>query len=418
MPENLIYWTAIMFLILLSAFFSGTETSLVSTRRTRMELYRKNGSKAAGRALYILDNMEDAIGMVLIGNNIANIAATAFIVYLFSRAYAWNNTELMGVTVVQTIIFLIFCEVSPKIIARSLAGSYLMFFSYPVIMLMTAMKPIIGISLVFTRLVRRAVGSTDGHQPLVTTREEIDILFRIGEEEGIIDEEDQEFVSEILSFRELTAIEVMTPTIDIVSVEQKGSLRQLVEVFVQSKFTRIPVYEDRVDNITGYVFYRDVLTNWDAESISELVYAPVYVPATKNIAGLFQEMQEENLPMVFVVNEHGAVIGMVTHEDIAEEVVGEIEAHEDSAEDLIVKIKKDRYLVSGSIDIEYFMKKFPLVIEKKGFETVAGFITSLMGKIPREGERVEYGNYTFIIDEATPRSVERMVIVPGKKARR
>ncbi len=411
----IVYWIAIALLILMSAFFSGTETSLVSTRKTRMEILHKNGSRAAGRALYILDHMEDAIGMVLIGNNIANISATAFIVYLFSRAYAFGDTGLMGVTAAQAILFLVACEVSPKIVARSLAGSYLMFFSYPVIILMTLMKPLIKVSLIFTRFIQKSAGAGNNRQTLATTREEIDILFRIGEQEGIIEEEDQEFVSEILSFRELTAVEVMTPTIDIISVEEKSSLRQLVELIVESKFTRIPVYEERVDNITGYVFYRDILTSREIESIRGIMYDAVYVPATKRISKLLQEMQEENIPLVFVVNEYGGVIGMVTHEDIAEEVVGEIEARENVNEDLIVKVKKNRFLINGDLDIEYFMKQFSVKIEKKGFETVAGFITCLTGSIPKQGDRVEYGNYTFIIDEATPRSVERVVMVAGKK---
>jgi putative hemolysin len=414
----ILYNIFIFILILFSAFFSGTETALISVNIIKVHALKEGGNKSAGRVLNILKDMEGALGMILIGNNISNIAATAFITFIASRVFALDRSELLIVTSIQAIVFLLFCELIPKIITRSKSESFLMIFSVPINFFITIFKPAIKLSLLFSRKLKDIMHFDNTSYSLTATRDEIGMLFKIGEREGIIDKNHGEFVSEILTFHEVMANEVMTPTIDIVSIEKKHTVKQLIRLIDTTLFSRIPVYEERVDNIIGYVYYRDLLENREVVKIEDIMHKPYYVPETKKIHELFHEMQMNKTPLVFVVNEFGAVEGLVTPEDIAEEIVGEIQTRDHPEEKLIEMVTKRRYMLSGNLDIDFLQRRFNINIEKRGFETVAGFIIYELGRIPKRGDRVIYKRHTFIVEEATDKSVERIsLLLPRKRGR-
>ncbi len=413
-----IYEAAIFCLILMSAFFSGYETSLISSSRIKIETDAKNGSGSARRALAVLDRIEDAIGTILIGNNVANIGATAFITFLATKTYLLDERGLLMVTLVQTFVFLVLCEVSPKVIARSKPESFLKIFSYPIIFLMTVLKPFIWLSLFVSKLLNRKIKADQVSTSIVRSRDELDLLFKLGRKEGVIYKDHQIYISEILSFREVTAYEIMTPVVDIESVDITTGIKKLAELIHSTGFSRIPVFDRRVDNIVGYIFYRDILKNTGVKDLKEIITKPYYVPGTKNIYELYQEMYDNSLPIVFVVNEYGGIIGMVSNEDIAEEVVGEIQTSDHEEDKLIVRVNEKKYLLSGDLNIDYFQRHFAIPIEKRGFKTLAGFITYHLKRIPKKGDRLTYKNTVFVIDEATDRSVEKVIMYlqgSGKK---
>ncbi len=412
------YIVAVFVMMLLSAFFSGTETSLVTSSRVYLEDLSSKDSTRARRALYLLDNIENSLSLILIGNNIVNIATGSIITFIATRAYQLNEPELLGVTVVQAIVFLLFCELIPKLVARARSESVLLFFSLPLVFLITALRPVLKVTLVVSEMLKNLMKLKEHTRSPVKSREEIAALFEIGKKEGVITKDDQSFVKEILSFKNLTAREVMTPTIDLESVEIGDSVKNLVNVIVRSKFSRIPVFQDRVDNIIGYVFYRDVIMNPEMKHISEILHRVSYIPLTKKVYEIYSEMRINMVPLYIVVDEYGAATGMVTHEDVAEEVVGEIQTSDQSDGNLVQEAGKNRFLVTGSLDIEYFMKKFNVQIEKAGFETLAGYVCYKLGRIPRRGERFQYDRFTFIVDQATERSVDRVLIVLTKKQKK
>jgi len=249
------------------------------------------------------------------------------------------------------------------------------------------------------------------------SREELDVLFQIGAKDGIIDDEHHMYVSGILSFKDLTAYEIMTPTIDIVSVELKTSFKNLVQLIESTRYSRIPVFDKRVDNIVGYVYYRDIISKKNIKTIQEIMRPAQYVPSTKNIFDLFMEMKNDNISIVFVVNEYGAVVGMVSDEDIAEKIVGEIHTLDHGEDELIMKTSDREYILSGDLDIDHFKKIFMLDIEKKGFETIAGFMMYQLGYIPQKGESVKYGKYSFVVDSITDRSITKVMFKSKSKIR-
>jgi CBS domain containing-hemolysin-like protein len=411
----LLYVVLIFIMMMLLFFLNGMEVSIITSNRIYLEYQFKAGNERAARSLMILDNIEDAFNMTLIATNIVNIAISAFITFVATEAYMVDEPRLFIVTAVEAIVLLIFCEIAPKVVARAKAESFLMHFSYPILVLIIVFKPAVKISLAAARVIKKMFNLPQTARATVGSREEIAVLFKIGEEEGVINEEHKQYVSEILTFKDITASEIMTPTIDIVSIEADQGIRAVADMIVKTKFSRIPIYKGEADNIIGYVFYRDILKRRHAKKISDIMNRVPYVPATKRIVELYSEMIENLIPMVFVVNEYGEVVGMVTHEDIAEEVVGEIQTRDQSEEELITELGRDRYLLSGRMDIEYFMRRFRVPVEKKGFETLSGFVASRMGRIPKKGDRFAYDKYTFIIEEATERSIEKIILQNRKK---
>lgn len=415
--EYIIYEIVIFIFIVLSAFFSGTETALVSANKLKLNSLMERGSTRARRALALLDHIEDALGTTLIGNNIANIAATAFITFIAARAFLLKETGIIIVTFIQATIFLLLCEIMPKIIARSKSESYLMTFSVPVSFFMMVLKPGVKLSLMFSTALKNRLNFKSSDYSITQSKDEIDMLFKLGKKEGVIDKEHHDLVLEILSFHDVTANEVMIPTIDIISIEKKESVKKLARLIDKTRFSRIPVYEDRVDNIIGYVGYRNLLRRKKELSIESMLKKPYYVPETKKIYELFNEMLEKKIHLVFVVNEFGAVEGMLTPEDIAEEIVGEIQTQDHPDENLITKINKNKYLLSGGLDIDFFQRRFSVAIEKRGFETIAGFVTYKLGRIPSKGEELVFEGATYIVEEATEKSVEKILYIPLRQRR-
>lgn len=403
-----IYIIGTVVMVLLSALFSGTETALVSANPVRLTSMAEHGNRAARKVLPLLSNMEDAMGMVLIGNNIANIAATAFITYVATRAFMLQETALFAVTAVQTMLFLLFSEVSPKIIARSRPETFLMTLHIPLRIFNVLFRPLVFLSLFFSTQLKKNFSIPDDTNKYVRSRDEIDIFFQLGHEEGILEHEHSRLVSELLSFRDITASEVMTPTVEITSLQNTAKVSSLVRLIEKTRFSRIPIYEERVDNITGYVFYRDLIQHPDAREVRELCTPAVYVPETGNVYELYREMTRKKHPVVFVVNEYGAVTGMITYEDIAEELVGEIETRDHREEAMIEQLSPRRYILNGRLNIDYLTRYFPIAIEKKGFETVAGFLSYQLGRVPSRGDRLEYEGYRFIVDESTDRAVVKV----------
>jgi putative hemolysin len=381
----LTYEVLILLFIALSAFFSAAEIALVSSGRLAVEARARKGSANARRALYLLNNQEYVMNMLLVSNNVAGFAAGSFITYVATRAFMVDEEGLLLVTALQTLLLLVFCEITPKVVSKAKPEALLMLFSLPIKIMLFLTAPLNRVSLLYSRMIRKIFRLKRDNLSAVRSRDELDMFFKMGEHEGIIDEEHHMYVSEILSFRYMTAMEIMTPTIDIVSVELDSPVKHLLEIIEKTRFSRIPVFEKRVDNIVGYVFYRDVLRKKDLKEIQEIMYPARYVPSTKNIFRLFVEMQDDKVPLVFVVNEYGAVTGMVTHEDIAEEVVGEIQTRDHGEEDLIRKVSDREFALSGDLDIEHFQKVFSISIEKRGFETIAGFMMHEMGPYPLKG---------------------------------
>ncbi len=410
MSEFFIYQLVIIFFTAASAFFSSIETAIISSRRISIETLSKRGDKSAIRSLYILDNLEDAIGMVLIGNNISNIAATAFITYVVTKVFAYNDTQLLMVTIVQTMFFLLFCEIGPKVVSKGNAETFLRWFSIPILFLMKFFNPLIRLALFFSETITGMFNIESGEVSPIKSRDDIATFISIGRKEGIIDEEKNIYLSEILSFKNAHAYEIMIPAVDIISVDINESYKNIIAVIEKTRFSRLPVYKTKDDNFIGYIYYRDLLKNPNSK-IDDIIIEPVFIPETKNVFEIYNKMQKERNPLLFVIDEYGNTSGMLTFEDIAEEIVGEIQTDDHPSEKIITKITEKKYLLSGRLDIDYFQRYFNIAINKRHFETLGGFIMSLKGDIPVKGDHIKFREYEFIIEETGLRTVEKVLFI-------
>ncbi|HPK44862.1 MAG TPA: hemolysin family protein [Spirochaetota bacterium] len=406
----------ILIFILLSAFFSATETALVSANVLYIQNLVNKGNKKAEDVLSLIENPDKALTMLLIGNNIANIGATAFITFFASRALLIHDSKLFIVTIAQTIFFLIFCELFPKIYSRSKAER-LLFLNYWLIKIFNIFfMPLISLIIFITDFVKKIININDTQLLPISSRDEIDSLFRAVEKEGIIDSQHYIYFNEILSFKDVRANEVMTPLIDIISIGKNQPIKLCITLIEKTRFSRIPVFEERVDNIVGYIYYQDILRNPLIKNLQQIMHPPHFVPSTKKIYDLIKEMEANNVAMVFVVNEYGAVEGLLTDEDIAEEIVGEIQTRDHPQDESIKEIAPWKYSIAGNLDIEFFQRRFGIKIEKHDFETVAGFLLYQMGYIPKPGEKIRYMDITFQIERATDRAIERVIVtIPKRK---
>jgi len=408
----------IVFFTLLSAFFSGVETTIVSSNKLKIDNLASGGLRSARRAQRILENTDSAIGMVLIGNNIANITATALITFVLTKAFFVKENELFLLTTGQALIFLLFCEIVPKLVSKAKPESILMGLSMPIMFLMIFLKPLIFLSLKISDFFKKRSGSADGKKmSFISSKDDIATYFSIGKKEGLIDEERQYYIYEILEFKNNMASEIMTPLVDIVSININSDVKDLLTLIEKTKFSRIPVYENKRENIIGYVNYKYLLksklkTNID---LKDLIISPTFIPTTKNVFELYGEMHSNRTPFLFVVNEYGDIVGILTFEDIAEEIVGEIQTDDHPDENLITKISERKYDLSGRLDIDYFQRYFSIKIVKRNFETVGGFITFLHGNIPEVGDKVKYGDIEFVVTESGKRTVDRAMLYIAKR---
>ncbi|MCL1833492.1 MAG: hemolysin family protein [Leptospirales bacterium] len=414
MTELLIYKVVIVIFVILSASFSCFETAIISSKRITIETLSKGGSRRAFWSLKILDNIDDAIGMVLICSNICTIGAAAFITYLITKIYFYNDTQLFAATVVQTIFFLIFCEITPKIISRANSEKLLLLFSLPILVLMKIFKPLISFALFFSSGITKLFKIESGEVSSIGSRDDIADIISIGKKDGVIDEEENIYLSEILSFKNAKAFEIMIPTVDIISVDINDSYKNIISVIERTRFSKLPVYRNREDNFVGYIYYRDILKN-PGSKIEEIIIEPVFIPETKNILDFYNMMHRSRIPLVFVVDEYGNTTGMVTFEDIAEEIVGEIQTGDHPSEEHITKINEKKYILSGRLDIDYFQRYFKIEIQKLHFETLGGFIMSLTGDIPDKGDHVKYRDNEFVIEEVGVRTIEKVLLILPKK---
>lgn len=400
----------------LSAYFSATETAIVSSNIINVQTLINKGIKRAQNILQIVENPDSALVTVLIGNNISNIAATAFITFFASKALLIHDSRLFLVTIAQTIFFLIFCELFPKIVSRSAPEKFLLHSIWIFQFISILIKPLIAATLLMSNMIKKAISANDSRPLPISSRDEIDTLFKAVEKGGIIESQHYIYFNQILSFRDVRANEVMTPLIDIISIEKNQSPKQCIHLIEKTRFSRIPVFEQRVDNIIGYIYYKDILKNKSVKNLEQIIRKPYFVPSTKKIYELINEMEEYEIPIVFVVNEYGAVEGLLTDEDIAEEIVGEIQTKDHPQDDSIKEIVPWKFSVAGNLDIEYFQRRFGIKIEKRDFETLAGFLLYVLGHIPEVGEKIHYQDITFQIEESTDRSIERVIVsIPKRK---
>lgn len=383
----------IVILIALSAFFSASETAISSVNRIRLKSMAENGSKGAERALKILKKYDKALTTILIGNNIVNIATSSVATILCIQLVGEKYGSLVA-TIAVTVIVLIFGEVMPKGIAKDHAEGVCIGVSAVITFLMVIFTPFSS----FFILLKGAMGKLFHKKDSVSvTEEELMAIIDEIEDEGVLEQQESELVRSALQFDEITADEIITPRVRIVAVEVSDTAGKVREKFLNEQYSRMPVYEKNLDNIVGIInekdFIREYENRGDELSVRELIQDTIYVPSMQKISEVLRLMQKRKCHMSVVLDQHGGTLGIVTMEDLLEELVGEIWDESDEVKSPVTTRSEREFDVYGEVSINSLRRFFEardieLHIESEA-NTVAGWALELFGSIPNSGDKTE-----------------------------
>lgn len=413
-----IFVLLLIVLIMLSAYFSASETAFSSYNRVRMksEAEDKKGKKAR-RVLFLSENYEKLISTILIGNNIVNIVATSIATLLFTHLLPDNEAMAATVsTVVMTLAVLIFGEITPKTIAKRTADGFSKKVVGSLSFLTMLFTPLTAIFNLWQRFVMSFVKGTDDDS---VTEDEIITVVEEAAEDGEIDEQESELIKNVIKFSDLDVNDILTPRVDVAAVDISWDRERISKVFAETEFSRLPIYEENIDNIVGILYQKDFSNHSDTD-VSKLVKPVKFIFSSMKISRLLKLFQESKCHMVVVNDEYGGTEGIVTLEDVIESLVGEIyDEHDEVVED-IVKLSEDRFRVLGSTSIDKFMEFFSLEQEEgeddSDITTVSGFAAHNLEKIPDQGDRFEYENLKIVITKTdSNRVVESVVTVFPKE---
>ena len=415
----------ILFVLLTaSAFFSGSEVALFTLEKRKIKDQFKDHHLLLNYVSLLLDRPRKLLVTILVGNTVANVAASIVAVTL-----AINLAPILGISkglvvsiqiIVLTILILLFCELLPKVFA---SRNPLLFTKLTVIPMYWINVVIYPVSETLSEFIKLATSRIKIDKTKnVLTKQEISDLTDIGQEKGTLEEEEQELIKSIVSFRQILAGEIMTPRVDIKAVSKNATLEEIIEIINETGHSRFPLHDADLDEIIGILYAKDILPLLKSErsnnalQLSTLARKSMFVPKVKRVDDLLREFQSNKMHIAIVVDEFGGTAGLITLEDIIEEVVGEIWDEYDREEDTIQVISDDKYLVLGKTPINEINNIIGVQIinEEADFETVGGFVFKTAGFIPKEGYNFINENYRFIVKEVVRKRIKKVLIEKEK----
>lgn len=402
---------AVLFLLLLlSAFFSASETAIFSVNKMRIRHLAEEGNRQALLTRRLLEQPGRLISTILIGNNVVNIGATALAttvaISIFGGAGAGIATGVMAVMI------LVFGEITPKTLASRRSEDIALRMSGYINRLGFILSPLIYVLNLFTNtLVRLLDGSKKEAHSI--TEEELRMLVNVGEEEGLIDQDEREMIDSIFEFDDTLVREVMVPRIDIIAINVAETLENAVSLVIKVGHSRIPVYEETVDNIIGVIYAKDFLQtyfepNREKVNLKNLMRPAYYVPESKKVRDLFAELRKEKVHMAIILDEYGGTAGLVTIEDVIEEIVGDIQDEYDQEEKVIESLSDGSLLVDARAPICDINEIMEIDLPDDEFETISGLVFHNLGRLPYEGQELDIEGLHVKVERISGRRIEKL----------
>lgn len=394
----------IVFLLIGSAFFSGTEIAYTSLSKLKMKRETENPAMIQKLVGFIYHHYDYALSTVLVGNNLVNIGATSvatvLAVNLAAKTAMADDTASTIVTLVMTVLILIVGEITPKMIARRCNESIAKFAAWPLLVLMVLFFPVVWLSTcivnLFSLLWKRE------EQSVTITEEEFENLLDTAEDEGVFDENETELLQSALEFTDLDAADILTPRIDVIGFELRDSLSYILDTIAETQFSRYPVYDRTIDHVVGILYVKHLLKelvdNKDI-SLSDLLLEPVYIPKTMKLHDIMEQFRSHQSHMVIVADEYGGIMGIVTMEDVLEQLVGEIWDENDDIVNDWQQLSSHRWECSGDMNLTEFFGNLDLDDEKLETDcaTVGGWATENIGAMPVAFDAFDYQQFTILV---------------------
>mgnify|MGYP001266223105 CR=1 FL=1 len=379
-------------LVLLSAFFSGSEMAFVVSNKIKIEVRSRKKNIAAQNAQFFVTNPQTFFSTILIGNNVINIAFASISALVLS---SWFGFSEFSILIISTLVILVFGELIPKYIAGELADMVILLTSVPLRLLSIVLYPLVKIVSSFSSLFTQSKNVTEGSINYLFSKEDIESLVKESHDAGIVNKKESDIINKVLALGDQRVYESMRPRTEIIGVEIDSSVDEVLSVFIDSGYSKLPVFEESLDNIKGVVFAYDIFKS--PQKLSDIIREIMFVPETKKSFELLNEFLAKRASIAVVIDEFGGTAGIVTMEDIMEELFGEIRDEYDVEENICRKTAQDTYLISGKVEIDFINEKYNLNIPLGDYETISGYITYKLGRIPVQGETITIDNFTILI---------------------
>nr|WP_307991938.1 hemolysin family protein [uncultured Niameybacter sp.] len=407
----LVQLVVLVILLIGSAFFSASETALMSISKIDARHMVDQNIKNAKIVSKLVEDPNKLLGAILVGNNIVNIGASSLATVIATNIVGSAGAGIA--TGVMTLLVLIFGEITPKSLSTQKAHEVACFVARPISILVVIFNPLVKVLMFISNLIIRIFGGKiDTSKPFITT-DELKTIVTVSHEEGVIEEEEKEMIYNVFGFGDSFTKDVMIPRTDMIAVDANATYEEIIDLYKQEQFSRMPVYQESHDNIIGVIYVKDLLLkqfNPEDFVMADFLRDVYFVHEFKRIDELFKEMRSKKIGMAIVVDEYGGTSGIVTLEDLIEEIVGDIDDEYDMTEDSFVKLNDKEYLVDGSFRISDFNDELHLDISSNEFDSIGGFIIGLLDRFPDEGEVVTYEGITFRVQETMNNRINKLKV--------
>ena len=415
MEDIWIYIPVVAILIALSGFFSSSETALTSVNQIRLRQRAADGDNKSLTVLKLLEKPQDVLSSILIGNNIVNIASSAVATVFFTQLFGASGPVVA--TVVMTILVLVFGEVLPKTAAQQQPEMISRKVAKSISRLTTLFTPLVFLLSAFTNLMTKLLFSNVDDSPTIT-EEEFKTLVEVGEEEGVLQREERAYIDNVLDFSSATASDMMKPRTSVVALDVEATEEEIFELLKDNRYSRIPVYEDSIDHIIGILYMKDVvrlLAQGEAIQLKEILRDAYFIGESAVADRIFRELKARNLSIAVVVDEYAGTSGIITMEDILEELVGNIDDEYDLDSRDVILLDKEVYLIDPELRIDEVNDHFHLNLTSERADSIGGFVIERLDRIPKQGDVVRYGDLVFTVNEMQGLKLTKLKIKIGSE---
>ena len=408
----LIQIIVLVILLIGSSFFSASETALMSLSKIRIRHMQDEGIKGAKLVASLIDDPNKLLTSILIGNNVVNIAATSISTSLFIALIGPQGVAVA--TFIMTILVLLFGEITPKTIAANSSEKVSILVSKPIKVIIFLLTPLVWVFNLITGVIFKILGVDNKNNQPYITEEELKTMVNVSHEEGVLEIEERQIINNVFQFGDMQAKEAMVQRLDMVVINIEDSYDEIIDMFKNEKLSRMPVYNESIDDIIGILNIKDVIFLTDEEiknfDINKYIREPFFTYEFKKITQLLEEMKIEKTQMAIVVDEYGGTSGLITIEDLVEVIVGDIEDEYDEEDEEIIVIKEDEYVVEGSTKITDVNELIGVNLESEEFDSIGGFIIGHLKRLPEENEIIKVDNIEFRIESLDKNRIKKIRI--------
>ena len=402
----------LVLLVLMSAFFSSSETALINMSKIRLKHLVKEKVKNADKLEKLYEDSNKLIGAILIGNNIVNVATSSIATIITTSRF--SNAGL-GISVgLTTLVILIFGEITPKNLALKNSESISLFVAPIILFLVRIFTPILFILNNISNLLSALLGQRNDDKKPTITQDELKTIVDVSNQEGVLETDETEMIQNIFEFKDLTVDDIMIQRMDIVAISADMSYDEIIDVFKNSQLSRLPIYEDTIDDIIGVLYAKDLFFTEQSKEdfdIKAVMREPVFVNEFVKISDFFKKMQQVKTHIAIVLDEYGGVAGIVTMEDLVESIVGDIYDEYDQQDEEVRKLKENIYVINGNSKLTEIQELLQVELVSKDYESLGGYLMDKMGKIPTQGDIYEDENFKFVISSMDNNRINKVKVI-------